>query len=423
MSSQELAGDPVGGLAGGLAGELALELIELMRRGPESLLSDGAFNDLALRVFRFQCRTNQAYAGFVSRRGLDPQAVAAWESIPFLPTRAFKAARLVSGDQSRVELVFRTSGTTSGTQVRGEHHVLSRVLYRESLLPNFAAHLIPDLLPAGGPDNDSLTAKGSHSAGDFSSGNAAIPILSLLPSPESTPDSSLSFMMGSVVEAFGSETSGFFLRSTGEVDCPAFFERLSDLSAGTRPVLVAGTAFAFVAWLDHAEESGYQVSLPEGSRIMETGGYKGRSRALRREDLYRGLSAVFGVEESLIVNEYGMTELLSQFYEPHLATNRCPGRAWPAESPDLAHRFHRGPPWTRTRVLDPMTLEPKATGEIGVLAHMDLANLGSVSSVLTEDLGREVPGGFQLVGRSPGSEPRGCSLAMEDFLASREAGP
>ena len=90
--------------------------------------------------------------------------------------------------------------------------------------------------------------------------------------------------------------------------------------------------------------------------------------------------------------------------------------------PDLAHRFHRGPPWVRTRVLDPMTLEPKAPGEVGVLAHMDLANLGSVSSILTEDLGREVPGGFQLVGRSPGSEPRGCSLAMEDFLASREGG-
>jgi hypothetical protein len=51
---------------------------------------------------------------------------------------------------------------------------------------------------------------------------------------------------------------------------------------------------------------------------------------------------------------------------------------------------------------------------------MDLANLGSVAAVLTEDLGREVPGGFQLQGRSPGSESRGCSLAMEDFLASQE---
>ena len=87
----------------------------------------------------------------------------------------------------------------------------------------------------------------------------------------------------------------------------------------------------------------------------------------------------------------------------------------------LAERFHRGPPWVRTRVLNPLTLETLPLGELGVLAHLDLGNLGSVAAVLTEDLGREVPGGFQLLGRSPGSEPRGCSLAMEDFLASQVA--
>jgi hypothetical protein len=60
---------------------------------------------------------------------------------------------------------------------------------------------------------------------------------------------------------------------------------------------------------------------------------------------------------------------------------------------------------------------------VGVLAHLDLANLGSVAAVLTEDMGREFQGGFQLLGRSLGSEPRGCSLAMEDFLASQEGEP
>jgi hypothetical protein len=58
-------------------------------------------------------------------------------------------------------------------------------------------------------------------------------------------------------------------------------------------------------------------------------------------------------------------------------------------------------------------------GEVGVLAHLDLCNLGSVAAVLTEDLGKRVEGGFRLLGRRLGSEPRGCSLAMEDFLASR----
>jgi len=72
--------------------ELAKELLEVFRRGVDEPLPDPLFNDLALRVFRFQCRSNQAYGGFVIRRGLDPERVMRWEEIPFLPTRAFKTA-------------------------------------------------------------------------------------------------------------------------------------------------------------------------------------------------------------------------------------------------------------------------------------------------------------------------------------------
>ena len=105
--------------------------------------------------------------------------------------------------------------------------------------------------------------------------------------------------------------------------------------------------------------------------------------------------------------------MLSQ-YEPVLALDE-PGGGLP-----LGERFHRGPPWVRTRVLHPLSLKPVEDGEVGILAHLDLANLGSVSAILTEDLGRLVPGGFILQGRNPGAEPRGCSLAMEDFLEGLE---
>jgi len=171
---------------------------------------------------------------------------------------------------------------------------------------------------------------------------------------------------------------------------------------------------------------------------METGGFKGRSVTLLREDLYRALDEFLGVPMDRIVNEYGMTEMLSQFYEPVGGISgsgfggdsvRLGGRGERGASgrsdgqPDnLSERYHRGPPWVRTRTLHPLTLEPVPEGEVGILAHVDLANLGSVSPILTEDLGRLVPGGFRLQGRSPGAEPRGCSLAMEDFLAGVEGG-
>ncbi len=57
--------------------DLAEEILEVLRRGVDEPVSDHSFNDLATRVFRFQCRSNQAYRGFVARRGVNPEEVVA----------------------------------------------------------------------------------------------------------------------------------------------------------------------------------------------------------------------------------------------------------------------------------------------------------------------------------------------------------
>src|SRR5690606_30907398 len=124
------------------------------------------------------------------------------------------------------------------------------------------------------------------------------------------------------------------------------------------------------------------------------------------------------------VNEYGMTELTSQCYdvalrERVLARTSGPvaelaAAAVPAseESPPAdvsAPRAKRGPAWMRTTVVDPDTLEEVPPGTLGLLRHTDLANLGSVAFVQTEDLGRQLEdGAFELVGRAAGAMPRGC---------------
>jgi hypothetical protein len=389
-------------------------------------MPDSEFDDLALRVFRFQYEHNRPFRGFVDRRGVEHREVEAWEMIPFLPTGAFKAATLVSGEAQSVQRVFRTSGTTGGRELRGAHHVRDLDLYRENLLPNLRAHLLPDVGEVRQEED-----------------GERLPILCLLPSAEVAADSSLSFMMAEAIRSFGADSSGFFVGPQGSVEAEAFRRALEKAEGGMVPVLLAGTAFSFVSWTEEALEKGWGVTLPPGSRIMETGGYKGRRTELPRTELYRSLTDAFGVPEGRIVNEYGMTELLSQFYEPVLGRGRAdcgegflnwgrerlgepvhgepevaPGDA----APDLEERFLVSPPWMRTLVLDPMTLATQSPGQVGVLAHLDLANLGSVSAILTDDLGIRVPGGFKLVGRTPGSEPRGCSLAMEDFLASRGTG-
>lgn len=353
-----------------------------MEAGAPELREEDAFASLALRIFRAQCRWNPVYGAFVRGRGIDPEALGDWRQIPPVPTGAFRSLPLVTGGPSSHGITFRTSGTTGGRESRGEHRVSDPGLYRASLVPPFRDHLLPD--------------------------GARLPLLSLIPAPGELPDSSLSFMLGVVEKVLCAPGGGWFVDAAGRVDEEGMAGALRGAESSGTPVLLAGTAFAWVHWLDAMERRGLAVVLPEGSRILETGGFKGRSRTLPRGELYGRLESRLGVPVVRIVNEYGMTELLSQFYEPVLVEG----------GPDaLEDRRHVGPPWTRTRILDPETLEEVSPGAPGLLCHLDLANLFSVSAVLTEDLGVTASGGFRVLGRAPGAEPRGCSRAMDELLS------
>jgi hypothetical protein len=369
--------------------DLEDRLRALMGRGVDVPLSDEAFTELALEVFRHQVRENRVYGAFVRGRGIDPERLDDWRAVPAVPTRAFRELPLICGDPDDAEAVFRTSGTSRGGEARGEHHVRSLSLYRASLLPNAAAHLRPE-------------AGGSASP---------LRVLALVPSPEDRPDSSLVHMVGVLAREWDDGRGGFFADGEWRLRDEALQGALEEAAAGDVPVLLAGTAFAFVHWTDRVRERGGSVVLPPGSRALETGGFKGRSREVSREDLYGAMEKAFGLPPGRIVNEYGMTELLSQLYEPVL---REDGPA------DPGARRHVAPPWVRARVLDPRDLAPVRPGAPGILAHLDLANLHSVAAVLTEDRGVEVEGGLRLLGRTPGAEPRGCSLTMEELWAARE---
>jgi hypothetical protein len=122
--------------------------------------------------------------------------------------------------------------------------------------------------------------------------------------------------------------------------------------------------------------------------------------------LYAAYERSFGIPPERIVNEYGMTELSSQYYDTVLISDR-----------GLVHpRPKLGPPWLRPLVVDPETLQPLPEGATGLILHLDLANLDSVLAVQTDDLGRITPDGLQLLGRATGAEARGCSLAAEELM-------
>jgi hypothetical protein len=169
------------------------------------------------------------------------------------------------------------------------------------------------------------------------------------------------------------------------------------------------TTGALLRVLDHCNQHGLAFRLPHGSRLMDTGGLKGAPRALSPRGILHATWNAFAIPGYFCVNEYGMAELSSQFYDSVIA-DRVHGRHQP--------RRKLGPHWTRTVVLDLETLAPVTPGAHGLLCHYDLANAGSVMAVLTEDIGSQDLDGFQLIGRAPAAETRGCSLSTAQWNAA-----
>jgi hypothetical protein len=165
-----------------------------------------------------------------------------------------------------------------------------------------------------------------------------------------------------------------------------------------KQVQLFSTALALLRWM----ETGNRTTLPEGSWVFETGGYKGLRESLAPEAFREQVSEFLGIPANRILNEYSMTELSSQFYR------------WPDEE------AHRGPEWTRIRVIDPESGQPAANGRPGYLEIVDLANLGSVAAIRTQDLAIATGNSeFILLGRDPGALPRGCSRSADDLLQKR----
>jgi hypothetical protein len=353
-------------------GAIDAKVLELIAEGALAEPVDARFDRLALELFRYQVEHDAPYRRLCAAFGVSPARVSHWSRIPPVPTGAFKQTRLATFPPAREVCTFRTSGST--TERRGELHLDTLELYDASLAATFGAFVCFDV--------------------------ERIRFFVLAPARADAPDSSLAYMFDAAVRRWGAPGSRFYLRPEGW-DPGALID---DLASAREPACLVGTAFAFVHLLDALRERGVRAALPEGSRVLETGGFKGRSRAIEREELHAWLAGSLGVPRCRIVNQYGMCELGSQFYESTLRDG-------------IPSATKRVPPWVRTRVVDPETLEEVPEGEEGLLIHYDLANSGSVLAVQTSDRGRRVAGGFEVLGRLPGAESRGCSIAADALLA------
>jgi|GEM_PF-50618 len=357
------------------------ELLAFIARGVDRPSDDGEFDALARRLFAYQYERNEPYQKFCRARGVTPETVEHWTEIPAVPIGAFKEVTLACEPLEGAAALFMSSGTTRREQ-RSRHYHPTLAVYDASITTNFVAHFLPD--------------------------GARLPFLVLNPPPAELPNSSLAYYLGVMRERYGESGSDFFVGVPG-LDRDRLLAALDARRREDRPVALLGTTFAFVHFLDWLADAGKRVRLPPGSRVFDTGGVKGRSREISREELEAAASHRLGVPATYQVNMYGLTELSTQFIDANLRRHAS-GLA-PTRTKSV-------PPWARTRVLDPETLQELPAGEVGVLCHTDLANRASVCTILTEDLGVWRDDGFEILGRVQGAQARGCSIAMDELLSA-----
>ena len=330
-------------------------------KGP---LPEHAWEEMARELFAWHYVRVRPFRRICESREITPQNLRSWKDIPAVPQQLFKVERLFAYEKRLPAKVFETSGTTTGQP--GRQYLLHDDVYRD--------------VSARGAEREDLLTTGR-------------PLHFLVPSSLEAPHSSLSKMFDYWSEKTG---SGTFWAKQGRYDFAGLRETLVRT---TKPVGIAGTAFSFVHLLEAWAELS-ALKLPEGSWLLETGGFKGRVREIAKSELYRQLARAFSISTEAIWNEYGMSELSSQAYARGVKG------------------FHRTPPWARTLIWDPAKDQAVKAGERGLVRWYDLANVDSVMGVQTLDVAVQRGESFELIGRLPRTEPRGCSLGAEDLAGA-----
>jgi len=358
--------------------------VQAFVRASEGGAPGETFDDLALAIAGFQAEHVPAFGRLVRARGVDLAKASTASAIPAVPTDVFKLARVAAHPPEEDVAVFRTSGTTVGD--RGEHALRTTETYELVALTWAARCLWPDRL-----DLDAII---------------------LAPEARVVPDSSLGFMLDRFARALRGRASWHLTLRGAEaiLDLEGIARGTAEARGTGRPAVVLATSFALVHLLD--QRGAIDLRLPSGSRVMQTGGFKGRSREVDAETLRALLAEAFDVAPSSIVSEYGMTELSSQLYDGALATSLGRGQGLTARLGS-----HAAPPWLRVIPVDPISLEPVPSGQVGIARIVDLANVDSAVAIQTADRARIAEdGGVELLGRLPGAPPRGCSIAVDEML-------
>jgi phenylacetate-coenzyme A ligase PaaK-like adenylate-forming protein len=167
-------------------------------------------------------------------------------------------------------------------------------------------------------------------------------------------------------------------------------------------VLVYG--FTYVIWnhfVKPLQTQGVKLEMPN-VRVLHSGGWKRLERQSVSKDVFnRGVASVFGTSANRVTDFYGMIENVGVIY------------------PDCEFGNKHVPAFAEVLVRDPLTLEPVAAGEQGLVQVCSVLPTSFPGFLLlTEDIAEVIhadgcPCGrrgtsFRFVRRAPKAETRGC---------------
>ncbi len=348
---------------------LTEDILKFIEAGVDSGVPD--FNDYCLRMFVLHYQVNAIFREFCDAKNVKPGDLSRWQDIPMVYNDVFKTHLVASFPLEKSVMACLTGGTTSLTQrgriFRDEDG--KRLVFSANRMMT-EAYLFPDF-----------------------TGGKRCRILILAPSPELAPSMGMAIGMDQTRLAFGTPDSMFLLGKSG-VDVNALIKALRESEASGVPVALIGATSAYVYFFQACRRKKMSFRLPPGSRICDGGGYRGRFGVVTRDDYYAMVQEIIGIPNSHCVNVLGEAETATNLFDDSL--RRCV-KGLPSKK-----RTRPVPPWSRVLAMSIDELKPLPDGEVGLLAHWDLANVPTVLAVITDNLGYTTDGGTgcEMVGRA-----------------------
>ncbi|WP_243371763.1 acyl-protein synthetase [Geotalea sp. SG265] len=364
---------------------LTEEILGFIEAGVDADLSDEQFNDYSMQLFALQYANNAIFREFCDAKKVKPGDVSRWQDVPMVYNDVFKTHLVASFPLEQSVMACLTGGTTSLTQ-RG------RIFRDED----------GKRLVFGA--NRMMT--GSYLFPDFEEGKRCR-ILILAPSPEMAPSMGMAIGMDQTRQAFGTSDSMFLLGKTG-IDVKNLLKALRESEASGVPVALIGATAAYVYFFQSCRRKKIKFKLPPGSRVCDGGGYRGRFGVVTRDDYYAMVKEILDIPETHCVNVLGEAETATNLFDDALRRH--------VKGLPPRQRTRPVPPWSRVLAMNIDDLSPLPDGEVGLLAHWDLANVPTVLAVITDNLGYTTDNGTgcEMVGRAKLENGKVSPLPDED---------